>query len=439
MADTGVIAQPQPTPEHRVPAGPSPVAAGERFRSMDVLRGFALLGILVPNIFAFAWPQAAMVEPHYMGEIALLANPQAPIFDTANNIGFGVMSTVFLGKFMFMFSLLFGAGVCFFDRKTGIEGERTPLSRGAGLWYSRMSWLLVIGLAHAFGLWFGDILVWYAFTGLTILWWIRRWSPRTLLISGAALYVFGSLLISAFTVFGMAMVANGTIGPEDLVGDYQAELQVYRDGSYLAMFANRAFVLLFMYIVLLPLGMLWMVAGIMAGGMGLTKLGVLTGERSNRFYAALAGIGLGLGLPITLLAYLAIQNAGLDQPGVIWRTIAQPIGIPQALGFVGLMVLLAKTPAAGAITAPLAAVGRMALSNYLLHTLICTTLFYNYGFGLFGEVQFPALGGVVVAVWIVNIVFSLVWLRFFRFGPAEWAWRSLTYFRPQPMLKTRAG
>ncbi len=472
MADAGVIARPQPAPERVDPASPRPVSAGERFFSMDVLRGFALLGILVPNMFAFAWPQAAMVEPNYMGEIALLANPLAPIHDTANTVGFDVMSTVFLGKFMFMFSLLFGAGVIFFDRKydraqplictqcryilSGLvdspsatvtcpecghtgqpEQVRRRLSQGAGLWYARMGWLLAIGLVHAFGLWFGDILVWYALTGLTLLWWIRRWSPRTLLISGASLYVFGALLIGAFTAFGLYAVSAGKIGPEDLVGDYQTELEVYRDGTYLQMFTNRAVTLAFMYIILLPLGMIWMTAGIMTVGMGVTKLGVLTGERSSRFYATLAGVGLGVGLPITLAAYYAIQNAGWDQPGVLWRTIAQPIGVLQAFGFVGLMVLLAKTPAARAITVPLAAVGRMALSNYLLHTLICTTLFYAYGLGLFGEVQFPALAGVMVSVWIVNIVFSLIWLRVFRFGPAEWVWRSLTYLRPQPLLKAR--
>ncbi len=104
-----------------------------------------------------------------------------------------------------------------------------------------------------------------------------------------------------------------------------------------------------------------------------------------------------------------------------------------ALGHVGLLVLIVKSGALDWLTRRLAAVGRMALSNYLTHSIVCTTLFYGYGFGLFGRINRTGLAGIVILIWIAQLLYSPIWLKYFRFGPAEWLWRSLTYGHPQPM------
>jgi Predicted membrane protein len=118
--------------------------------------------------------------------------------------------------------------------------------------------------------------------------------------------------------------------------------------------------------------------------------------------------------------------------------VAQLCGIPTSLGYAAALIWCVKAGVLRPVLAALEAVGRMALSNYFLQTILCTTLFYGYGFGLFAKVGYPALFGVAAAVWAVNIAFSLLWLRVFRFGPAEWLWRTLTYLRPQPMRRPAA-
>ena len=109
-----------------------------------------------------------------------------------------------------------------------------------------------------------------------------------------------------------------------------------------------------------------------------------------------------------------------------------------SLGWVGVVMLACKSGRLAPATAPLAAVGRMAFSNYILQTVICTTIFYGHGFGLFGRVSRVGQIAIVIAVWTVQLIVSPIWLRHFRFGPLEWLWRSLTYRRVQPMIRSEA-
>jgi uncharacterized protein len=104
-----------------------------------------------------------------------------------------------------------------------------------------------------------------------------------------------------------------------------------------------------------------------------------------------------------------------------------------ALGHVGLLMLIVQSGVLAWLTRRLAAVGRMALSSYLTHSIVCTTLFYGYGFGLFGQINRTGLAAIVLTIWVIQLWISPIWLRHFRFGPAEWVWRSLTYWRVQPM------
>lgn len=405
------------------PSRPAPVAAADRYAMMDVVRGFALLGILGPNIVAFAWPQEAMTDPDVMGGGA------------GNETGHAIVSVFFLGKMMALFSMLFGAGVVIFDRKTDRSGEgrRPRLSDGAGLWYRRIAWLLVFGLLHAFGLWYGDILVWYAITALAAIWWVRRFGPWLQIGLGIGLHALGTALIVGFSAFGVWAVTSGKITEAELMGGSGEIAGSGYLGGYGDAFMERLGTLPFMYV----LGVFFLpgVTGLMMLGMGLTKLGVLTGERSTRFYAVLAAAGLIGGFGITLGAFFGLRAAMPDFGNFIWQSCSQFIGIPISLGFMGLLGVLVTAGALRPVTALLANVGRMALSNYFAQTIIATTMFYGYGLGLFGKVDYPALWGVVAGIWVFNLVFSALWLRWFRYGPFEWLWRSLTYWRVEPIRR----
>lgn len=426
---------------------PAPVAAGERIESLDVVRGFAMLGILGPNIVSFAWPTAAMTNPAAMGDTSW------------NDAGHAITSIFFLGKMMALFAMLFGAGVIVYGRKfehaphcrrCGADlagqapalscpccGEHDPrrgrLRDGAALWYRRIGFLLLFGFLHAVLLWYGDILTWYAATALLAVWWVRRFRPAVQISIGLTLHLVSTLLMVGFTVFGMLAVAQGHISQDQLMGNQAAELQGYT-GSYFDALLTRLPTLAMFWRLLGPMFTPG-VTGLMMLGMGLLRTGVLSGQRSTRFYTLMAATGLLGGLAVTVAGFYGLEAKWPGYGGFIWQSCAQFFGIPISLGYMAVLILLLRSGRFARLMYALAAVGRMALSNYLLQTILCTTFFYGYGFGYFARVGYPTLFLVMLVVWGANIAFSLVWLRFFRFGPAEWIWRSLTYLRPQPMLR----
>ena len=436
---------------------PAPVAAKSRVISLDIIRGFALLGILGPNIVVFAWPSAAMYGAEGMGRAAEVMGAEPHL--VANQVSHMVVQTFFLGKMMLLFSLLFGAGIVMYSRKFptraqcdrcghdlggSAEGEPCPecdstvraprkLTDGAALWYQRCGWLLIIGLVHAYGLWFGDILVWYATAALGMVWWVRRLSVRWQMVLGTGLYLFGAAVM--LLIMGV-MIWTHHEGKHDIFATIGDELNAYRGGFVPAMVA-RFWMLLMMHVIMLPFTFFWMASGMFIWGMALTRTGVLTGERSSAFYAKLGVGSLLLGLLLTVGTILLLELPEVELIELLFQATAQLLGAPISIGYACLLIWIYKKGLLRPVTTALGAIGRMAMSNYLLQTLLCTTFFYGYGLGYYGEIQYPQLWLVVVSVWAINIVFSLLWLRRFRFGPAEWAWRSLTYFRLQPLLKAR--
>jgi len=407
------------------PQRPSPVESKKRYSSIDTLRGFALLGILVPNIWFFAWPMSTAT------------NPTSVMSDTPiNELAHNITSTVFLGKFMFLFALLFGSGVVMYSRKFDTADEQgnyhTKLHTGWGLWYSRCFILLMFGMIHAYALWYGDILTLYAVSGLTLLWWVRRLNPKLQFWGGLTLYCLGALFMLAFSFWGYWAFTQGHATVEQLTGgDPAIEIAGYT-GTYFDAFKTRFFTTLMMQIFfsILVTPAMW---GIMTMGMGLTRLGILTGNKSLRFYVMFAATLLPTGALLTFAAYKATHSIFPDLPGFMWQSSAQLVGVPLAFGYAALIIALSKSHWAKLITVPLAAVGRMALTNYFLHTLLCTTFFYGYGFGYFAQIEYPQLWVVVLSVWAINIIFSLLWLRAFKMGPLEWFWRCLTYRRLVPI------
>jgi len=426
-----------------------PVSAGERFFAVDVLRGFALLGILAMNIVAFGWPETAYVNPLRGGG-----------FEGLDRGVWFSNHLVFEAKMMTIFSMLFGAGLVLMDQRAEARGAKVR-----GVYYRRILWLLAIGLVHSYLIWDGDILVIYAETGL-FLYFFRNLSPRTLIILGlSAMLVLIPLLLGFGAAFDYMKAATVRVeaqtkagekpthldqqlhdiwtkhirdkvdpSPETRAKKWDEEMTAYR-GGYLGIVKHRAVGVLMGQIFGFLLGLGFFAASRMLVGMGLMKLGVFSAQRSRRFYLWMLGLGYGVGLP--LMVYDALElirhRFSFDyhiHGGVFYNLIGSLI---VALGHVGLLMLIVQKGALRWLTTRLAAVGRMALSNYLTHSIVCTTLFYGYGFGYFGHVNRTGLAAIVVTIWIIQLLVSPIWLKYFRFGPAEWLWRSLTYWRLQPM------
>ena len=402
-----------------------PIAPAERIASLDVLRGFAVLGILIMNIQDFSMISAAYLNPTAFGDL------------TGPNLWTWIISHVLADqKFMTIFSLLFGAGILLVTRKAESRGIRS-----AGLHYRRTFWLLVIGLMHAYLIWRGDILVAYALCAFWV-YLFRKKTPQSLLVAGSVFILIPCLLYLFF---------NWSVPywpPESVQENLQfwapsaekiaQELTTYR-GGWLQQMDNRvetAFLFqTFVFMILIG----WRVTGIMLIGMALLKWGVLSADRSRKFYRIMLVAGFGLGMPLVITGVARNFDAGWAWPYSLfigWQfNYWGSLGI--AAGYIALAMLLCKSDWLPAFRIRLAAVGRMAFTNYLLQSLICTTLFYGHGLGLFGKVQRWQQIPITIGVWLILLVISPFWLRRFRFGPVEWLWRTLTYMKAQPMKSFR--
>ena len=388
-------------------APPAPVAAAHRIEHLDILRGFALFGVLLVNMAAFS-----------SSFFADMAGRQwsAPLDRAAAFL----ISLLAEGKFISIFSLLFGLGFT-------IQLERAEARGGPflGLYFRRLLVLLIFGLVHGFLIWMGDVLVTYALLGF-FLFWFRHRSPRTLL-------VWIIVLLSLLLLLALASAGLDGSSQEGMLELAEAA-DIYRTGTYLEILEQRA-------IEVLTLNAMIVVFGPYVFAMFL--IGVLIGQKrilhevseNHALFRRLIAWGLPIGLSVSFLNAFTLELAtGVDFAAKMVLGGVALVAVPaQSLAYLSIVVLLAGNPDWGPRLRPLAAVGRMALTNYLLQSVICTLIFNGYGLGYFGEVG-PALGIVLtVTIFSIQIVVSGWWLRHFRFGPMEWLWRSLTYLRRQPM------
>jgi uncharacterized protein len=224
--------------------------------------------------------------------------------------------------------------------------------------------------------------------------------------------------------------------PEKIAENTQKEIDIYRDG-YRGIRKRCAGELIGTHTVGFIFFILWDVGGRMLIGMGFMKLGVFSAARSRRFYSWMMAIGYGIGLPMVAYDTYALLAHEFQFSHMVWSMVFfNHVGsISVALGHVGLIMTVCQLGILTWLTARLAAVGRMALSNYLTHSIVCTTLFYGYGFALFGRLDRIWLVAIVLTIWVFQLLISPIWLSHYRFGPAEWVWRSLTYWRLQPMRR----
>ncbi|MES3161428.1 MAG: DUF418 domain-containing protein [Halorubrum sp.] len=395
-------------------AGPTPPS--ERIVSLDVLRGVAVLGIFLINVRVFSMPEQTLLNPTIYGEF------------TGANYYVWLVGHVFAeGKFITLFSALFGAGIVLF-----IESKERKGQPAMPLHYRRTAWLIAIGMAHAYLLWYGDILVAYGFCALVLVF-CRDWDPAAQATAGLLFMLVPSVLevLAGFTG-GAEAIASQWSPAEAAIA---AEVSAYQ-GGWVDQLDHRVSAAFQRQTTGFIGGSFWQVGGVILLGMSLYKSGVVTGERSTRLYQLLVGGGLvGIGVVLSGVWYIEANDWSADA-ALFWRQFNYWGALLVAGGYVGLIVLYTRWRPNGTVTRTFAAVGRTAFTNYLLQTVVATSVFYGHGLGYFGTVSRVDAAAFVVVVWVFQVTVSVLWLRVFRFGPVEWLWRTLTYGERQPLRKT---
>ena len=395
------------------------------------------------NIIAFANPFAAYLSPTADDAVAGI---DLATFMTMDVFVEGVMRAIF--------SMLFGAGMLIFLNKPESDAERTK-----ELYYRRTLLLVGFGLFNAYLLlWLGDILYAYGMTGL-VLYFFRGMSPRKLTYLSAGIFLLLTLMHSAghfqARTLGAAVAEIEslpqdsvlTAGQEQSLADWDAfleqqfvtpelvaqQLDVMRSG-YLTAFINLAPINLILQTVGFVGNSFWDALAMMLLGMAFMKWGLLDASRSLRIYGYMALVGLGIGLPLNTWESVTFVSSGFDFQWTAFNRPTYDLGrLSLAIGYIGVVMLVCKLGVLSWLRFVLARVGQMALTNYLSHSLICNFIFMGWGLGLAGQLQRHEIYYVVLGIWLFQLIMSPLWLRYFRFGPAEWLWRSLTYKRRQAL------
>ncbi len=407
-------------------------AGGMRLASLDIVRGVAVLGILLLNIVSFAMPEAAYVNPRAYGG-----------WHGADLITWAVNFILFDGRMRGLFSFLFGASMLLVIERAETSG-RDP----ARVHYSRMAWLFVFGLAHLFLVWRGDILAHYALLGI-LAFAMREMPVSRLLVLGAMLSLF-AVLVFANVPFDLFAALAPDPDPAEaaiharMLHDYVLGFGVPNAadiGRELAEYGGTYAEILHTRLkdeASSPLALLLFngaeTMAYMVFGMAALRSGMLRGEWAPARYRRWLLLCWAPSLP----AYAALAwwqwSSGFDMRVVAaMLPLTALIRLPMIAGWICLILLLARPD--GWLTARLAAAGRMAFTNYLATSLICTTLFYGYGLGWYGHLSRWQLYPVVFAIWALLLTWSSLWLAHFRFGPFEWLWRSLARWQVQPIKK----
>ncbi len=400
-------------------SGDGPTSPSERIVALDALRGFALLGILIINIRLFSMPEVVLSNPAAYGD-----------FTGANYWAWLVGHLFAELKFITLFTILFGGGVILFIQNAELKGNDAR-----GLFFRRSVWLVIFGLAHAYLLWYGDILVAYGLTAFVVVF-FRDHAARALTTIAVVLLLIPSLIevLTALSDDGDAIAS--ALQPAESV--LREEVEIYQSG-WLTQMDHRVPTSFSRQTDGFLVYTFWRVCGTMLLGMALFKWGVLTNDRSTQFYRALLAGGTVSGLALILggIAYIELNDWAVESV-LLWQQFNYWGSLPLAAGYIGGIMLLARRWPTGLVTRGFAAVGRTAFSNYIFQTVLATSVFYGHGLGLFGQVTRMEALGVVVLIWLVQIPLSMLWLRYFRYGPLEWLWRLLTY-RSVPPLRLRDG
>lgn len=406
----------------------APVGMAERIEAMDVLRGFALLGILLMNLEGFVGPVMAS------------ASGVDPTLTGADRIVDLLIYILVQGKFYTLFSLLFGMGFAVMSQRAEQAGR--PF---AGIYWRRGLVLLAIGLVHAIFIWAGDILMMYALCSFLLLA-FRPLPYRWYVWFGLGAYV---MPIGFMYLMGaMGSLLGGTEGWDKAMGEIGAQMQAlvdneraaYASGSYADATWQR---LKSTGMALSNITMFGFIAfGLFLLGAWFVRSGAIARPiEFPRLYAVLRWVALPLGL-VAMLGSVALSPT-MDPTTFNLRVstafaLQMMANLLMCLGYLAWILKALQSPMGERAFSVLAPAGRMALTNYLMQSLVCTWIFYGYGLGYFEQLPRAWHPLFALAFFSVQVLLSHAWLSRFRFGPMEWAWRSLTYAKWQP-LRLRAA
>ncbi|KLE32497.1 hypothetical protein AAW00_13320 [Aurantiacibacter luteus] len=408
---------------------PAPVARAERIVALDVVRGIAVLGILLANITAFAHMRAAYYWP-----------PALPGGAQASDEWLWLAQFVLVdGKMRGLFAVLFGAGLALFaERAVGI----------AGLWLQarRLAWLALFGALHFVLLFDGDILLTYAVAGLIVLPFLHRsldfavlgliWAMIGALVVAAAYFSAAQLEWQAVTTAPGEAWLSVEQAWQARLAEYAAEAQVHLSGTYADVAAMRLADLpshagdavTFVFFETIPMMLI---------GVGLYRAGLLTDSAVRRRWRRAAWVGLLAGAGVLAVTGLAVMDRGFPiyQTQFAFYGVAGLANVPFVLGAMVLLTDWAERAREGWLAERLALAGRMAFSNYVGTSLMMMLIFDGWAGGRFGTMHRGELLVVVLLGWALMLTFSRVWLARFRYGPLEWLWRCLTYWRRFPLRR----
>ncbi|MFY0525794.1 DUF418 domain-containing protein [Archangium gephyra] len=430
---------PPPSPLPAAQDEARPVDSSERLALLDVLRGFALGGVFLSNVLMWFSGRAYMTRPQMEAAMA-----SASGLDTALMYTNG---TLIFGKFITIFSFLFGLGFSVQMMRAEARGAAI-----APLYMRRLGVMFLIGCVHLFGLWLGDILTSYATLGFTLLLFRKR-GDKTLLIWAAVLIFISPVVVNSAMKFLPTLLSGGgaEAGAEaakaamERSNQARAEtMQAFSSGSYFEVVRANARYYFGQFIQGL--------APVLFALLGRFLLGLWAGRRRLfhdapqhlaffrklfRWSLVIAVISSGVGIGV---GYMMRQK--MIDPQASWTVLLGPVRQLNEVGlatvYVTGLVLLFQRETWQRRLMVLAPVGRMALTNYLGQTVISLFIYYGFGLGLIGKTSIATNIGLTLGIFALQVVLSHWWLARFRFGPAEWVWRSLTYGKAQPMRQPAA-
>lgn len=376
-----------------------PVSLEERVNSIDVMRGFALLGILLINMLAFHSP-FSYIDPYTW-------------FDGAGDQATFTFLDIFIqASFYPLFAMLFGYGL-------GIQFLRAE-KRGrpfAPMAVKRLAVLLVFGILHAFLLWYGDILITYALMGFLLIG-MMRLPSKWLLSLGLIIYAIPQALLLMILFAAVAMDSSFYTGIQEV----QNSIAAYGGGTFAEIFRQRFDDWFYVnnplnYIVLTVTILPFTMIGAAAAKWRLIE----RADELKKYWLGIALGGFALGLLLKLLPYLFEPNMAM--------TFAQDIfgGPLLAVAYGATIALLSRKGTAAMLMRPLAKAGRMSLTIYIMQSLIATTIFYSYGLGLYGQINLLTGTLLALGIFAVQLIFAELWLSKFNQGPLEILWRKITY------------
>ncbi len=427
------------------PTSLTPLKATDRIHALDIMRGIVLFGILLMNI-------------NGMGLAHAYEDPTISGGSTGWDLYTWITTNMlFEGTMRALFSLLFGVGMfILLDR---LEKKGAGIE-AANIYFRRLTWLLVFGLIHGYLLlWVGEILYSYALMGFLV-YTFRNMAPKKLIFAAILLFAIGTLWNYADYkkkvkfMEDVSLVNQYKTDGKELTDELKEasqkweKMQSERTPKAIAahnenMRKGYTDVVAF----LAPINMhfdkyysyrydVWDVLSMMLLGIALFKLNILSAEKSYRFYAIMVITGYIIGLSINYYEIRTVIDGNFSLLSFSKSQITYDLGrVPTAIGHIGIIMLLCKLPILKWLKSALSAVGKMALTNYVMHSVFAMFIFTGAGFGLFGTFRRHELLYIVFSIWVFQLIISPIWLKYFHFGPLEWIWRNLSYRKRHPLKK----